>query len=114
MIEDILVLAPTKNIEQKAIKLSKAHEINAKVVFCETNEVAIEWARYYASQGVKAFVSRGGMALAISEALGIHVIRIKVDIEDFSMAVKKATTYGSIVGVIINSHIEHLIPGRQS
>ncbi len=51
-------------------------------------------------KGVKAFIARGGTALAIRQRLNLPVIEIPIFTEDIARALLKASKFGGTIGVI--------------
>lgn len=109
MTDKILVLTPLKSVVDIAKALSENLGIECKIMYCESNQIAIEWAKKYFSQGYHIVVSRGGMAKAIAQEVDVKTVEIPIDHSDLSDAIQKARKIGHNVGILINSRIEHLI-----
>ncbi len=109
MTDKILVLRPLKSIVDIAKELSESLGVECKIIYCESNQIAIEWAKKYFTEGYHIVVSRGGMAKAIADEVEIKTIEIPIDHSDLSAAIEKARKIGHNVGILINSRIEHLI-----
>lgn len=105
----VVALTPVKGNEKRIEKVAKKMSIECEAKYCESNHVAIEWAKKYLSQGCNTIISRGGMAKAISKELQINVISIPIRYADVAECVENAKKIGKHIGVLINSEVGHLV-----
>ena len=106
MRESCVLLAPRKEIARIAEIECKKRNWSCKVVYCINNQVAVEFAKKYKENGVRVFISRGGMAKAVERDAEVEVVSIEITFQDVMEAVDQAKELGRKIGISINSALK--------
>ena len=101
------MLAPQREIADIAEEECRKRKWPCRVIYCVNNSVAVEFAKKYKEEGIKVFISRGGMAKAVEREAGISVVPIEISFQDIAEAVTQAKTLGDRVGISINTVLEY-------
>jgi len=97
--KDIVVLAPIKDIYDKAVQLVKERNYsNVEVVFGNMGE-GLVIARELVKDGVKIIVTRGGTYKLLQADLSIPVVEIKVSAFDVLESFDRIGDSDEVVGV---------------
>jgi len=92
-------ISPNKELSLLANEVFE--ELGANVIVDEgAIETGYEKAKIMLEKGVKVLISRGGTAQYIRANLDVEVIDIKITMQDFAEAIKKANVYGNKIAII--------------
>ncbi|RGY99867.1 sigma 54-interacting transcriptional regulator [Clostridium sp. AM58-1XD] len=107
MKECCVLLAPQREIADIAEEECRKRKWPCRVIYCVNNSVAVEFAKKYKENGIKVFISRGGMAKAIEREAGVTAVPIEISFQDIAEAVTLAKSLGKKVGISINTVLEY-------
>lgn len=97
--KDIIVLAPIKDVYDKAAEIIKEREYHNVEVVLGTMSKGLKIARKLEKEGAKIIVTRGGTYRLVSEALSIPVVEIKVSAFDIIESFDKLQDPNEVIGL---------------